>query len=240
MADRARIEGLAEGVVEVWTAPLADWPEASALAALLEATEQAEMQRRRRPGDALRFAAGRLLLRTLAGQYLGRPAEAVGVERGPHGQPLLRRAPGDPPLRFSVAHAGGCLVLAFALGRRVGADVEPAGRRLRPEMAARMLAPEERAALACAPEPEQARMLLQYWTRKEAYLKAIGAGIGGGLQCFATPPAPWGAAYVGEEPWAYHDLAWQGYTGAVAAEGEALAIRRRDAGPPPTGRRAPA
>lgn len=122
-------------------------------------------------------AAQVVLARFLCG-YAG-CAQAPLIERGAHGKPF---APALPDLHFNLSHAGPHLLLAFARGQALGIDLERRDRRLSIEgIAGRFFAPREAQALAGLPPAQQREAFLRLWTRKEAVLKAIGRGLGFGL-----------------------------------------------------------
>lgn len=93
--------------------------------------------------------------------------------QGPHGRPSV---PGDP-LHFSLSHAGDIVLLAFA-ARPVGVDVESEPEGSVVERIASVLHPREHAELTAAPDTERSVAFARCWTRKEAYLKGTGAGLG--------------------------------------------------------------
>ncbi len=105
--------------------------------------------------------------------------QAPLIERGAHGKPF---APALPDLHFNLSHAGPHVLLAFARGQALGIDLERCDRRLSIEgIAGRFFAPREAQALAALPPARQRETFLRLWTRKEAVLKAIGHGLGFGL-----------------------------------------------------------
>ena len=82
-------------------------------------------------------------------------------------------------LRFNLAHSGGVVACIVTDDRQAGVDVEDLGRRLvEPDLWHRYCAPSEVADIEAQPEQERHHRFLTYWTLKEAYLKAIGLGIG--------------------------------------------------------------
>jgi len=138
----------------------------------------------RNPERRCRFLLTQALLRTLIAGYLSDardpilPAEIV-LRRGASGKPHL---PGPAPLHFNLSHSGSLAIFAFSLDTEIGVDLE----ELRPmphadDIANRFFAPEEWAdfrRLTKAADPEYAqRLFFTCWTRKEAYVKAIGTGL---------------------------------------------------------------
>ena len=96
---------------------------------------------------------------------------------GANGKPTLADVPGD--IEFNLAHSGSLAVCAMA--RRcdqLGVDVE----RVRPSkdaegVARKAFSPGEVARLESLPGPARLRAFYEAWTRKEAFLKALGCGL---------------------------------------------------------------
>ena len=126
--------------------------------------------------------AGEWLRRRLAG-YLGGAPERVGLERGEHGKPFL---PERPDLQFNLAHSGGALLFAIARAQPLGIDIETDARR-RPalELARRFFCAAEADALARLDAARRQAAFLELWSCKEAVVKALGRGIGFGLDRLA-------------------------------------------------------
>ena len=171
----------APGTAHVWWARRQD--AAPNLERLLDEAEQGRLAAYRRPEDRERFLAGCALAKAVFGRYLGRDPAEIRLDRTcprcgkPHGKPRLPDV-GALALELSVSHAGDLVAVAVATGARVGVDVEPLERRLRPvELASVALAPEEADELAALGEGERIRAFLVYWTRKEAATKAVGLGL---------------------------------------------------------------
>lgn len=108
---------------------------------------------------------------------LARYVEAPRLRRGRHGKPHLC-TPHDS-LQFNLSHAGGVALLAVSSQHPVGVDVEPARRWSDPAgFARRFLSPVEAARVASLPARVQSVALTRLWTAKEAYVKALGTGLG--------------------------------------------------------------
>ncbi|WP_405806183.1 4'-phosphopantetheinyl transferase family protein [Streptomyces sp. NBC_01187] len=130
--------------------------------------------------DRDRYLVAHLALRRELGVLLGVAPGEVRIARadcpvcgGPHGRP---RVPGDP-LHFSLSHAGDLVLLAFA-AVPVGVDVEeyPAVRTAAETLGA--LHPREQSELGEVGEAALPAAFARCWTRKEAYLKGTGSGLG--------------------------------------------------------------
>lgn len=133
-----------------------------------------------RAADRDRYLVAHLALRRELGALLGTAPADVPLTRtacpvcgGPHGRPSVV---GDP-LHFSLSHAGDLVLLAFA-EVAVGVDVEEYPAASTVEETARALHDRERAELAALPAAERPAAFTRCWTRKEAYLKGTGTGLG--------------------------------------------------------------
>jgi 4'-phosphopantetheinyl transferase len=203
------------------------------LAALLSRDERLRAERFRSRRDASRFIVARATLRQILGAYLAVAPDRLVFVTGPHGKPAL--AWPRASLTFSVSHCEGLALYAIARGRRVGVDVE----RRRPvddldDLAARVFAASERAELAALSAERRGQAFLDGWTRKEAFVKALGEGLRYPLDTVVVsldPAAPARLLAVGDRGgavsgWSLHALdAGAGYAAALAAEGQV---------PPPT------
>ncbi len=150
------------------------------------------------------------------------------MDYGEKGKPYLR----DYPFYFNLSHSGVYVICAVS-DREVGADIQRCsmekGERLE-RIARRFFSPEELAALVCCREQaERAQLFYRLWTRKEAYGKLTGRGIGAALDKNFLPPGPEGETDGGSVLW----QEWQypsGYRIALCAQGtERSGIRRAGA-----------
>lgn len=122
-------------------------------------------------------ATARAALDRLLRHYAG--DAAFTIETGRHGKPFVG---GSPWLQFNVSHAGTHAVFAFARDQALGIDIEPGDRRVSVDgVSERFFSAYETAALARVDPARRRDAFLQLWTRKEAVLKALGAGLGFGL-----------------------------------------------------------
>jgi 4'-phosphopantetheinyl transferase len=142
--------------------------------ALLSGEEHERYARLRHPVERDRFAAARGGLRRILGAYLRREPVALRFVQSGAGKPELA----DAALRFNLSHAGACAVVAVTAVRPVGVDIEDAAPE--PDLAGvaqTIMATSEFDAWAVLPHATRAAAFLRAWTRKEAVVKALGAGL---------------------------------------------------------------
>lgn len=200
-------------MIDLWLWPLDGAPDGP-----LTAADHARAARFVHDRDRAHFLAARAGLRRILG-----PAP---LREGPRGKPFL---PGGPA--FNLSHAAGWAALVVGpAGLELGVDIEGC-RPVDPGLAELAFAPEERAELARASDPDLA--FLRGWTRKEAVIKATGEGLFTDLASFAVTldESPRLTRFDGDRPgdWALADISTGTLTGAVACRtgGQPLRITRR-------------
>jgi 4'-phosphopantetheinyl transferase len=180
--------------------------EPAVLAATLSADEQSRASRFRHAVDRERFVVRRGLLRRLLGERLGIDPARVPLVPGPAGKPTLSatdlgREGGSPdefPPHFNLARSGGLALYAFLTpgnesavtgpaasgGPSIGVDLERIDTTRRTLADLRRIAdhfaPEETRLLESLSDAEAIDVFYRLWTCKEACLKCLGTGIGGG------------------------------------------------------------
>jgi len=181
----AELPTLAPGDVHLWWASLA--VSASDVARFLQLLS---LDERERAGRFLRdehrenFLVGRGVLRTILSRYLTEEAGDLRFCYSRWGKPRLHERHGDASLRFNLSHTHGLALYAITRGREIGVDLEWSGAgRDGEEIARTYFSSEELAELSSAPGGDRSEVFLALWTRKEALLKANGAGPGGASGC---------------------------------------------------------
>lgn len=175
---------LSGGEVHVWAVRL-DVDTAS-VAAAQELLAPGEVDRAKRFALDLprrNFVVSRAALRSILGGYLGQQACDVAIFANSNGKPRLSVG----ALNFNLSHSQDLALIAVTRGCEVGVDVEA----VRPierlaELTRRNFHPAEIAAVDAAEASDAPTVFLRCWTRKEAVLKAIGAGLRSPLAEFDT------------------------------------------------------
>ena len=141
--------------------------------------------------DRRRYIVSRASLRQLLAARLGTVPQLVKLTTGKRGKPALAPGFSGPDLRFNLAHSGDVAVFAFATGCEVGVDIEE--MRDIPDMdaiAASFFSRRENEAYRALRPGERKRAFFDCWTRKEAFIKALGEGVYFGLDRFDVSLEP--------------------------------------------------
>lgn len=153
----------------------------------LSQPERERASRFRFARDRDRYVFGRGSLRRILASYLCTSPDEVAFRYGAAGKPELARPGSENVVRFNLSHSGDVVLVAVAQDREVGVDVEAVrGAAATDGVAARFFHPAEVASLAALENTERSLAFYRFWTRKEAYLKARGDGLGGGLAALDT------------------------------------------------------
>jgi 4'-phosphopantetheinyl transferase len=160
-------------------------------AAWLSQAERLRASRFARERDRGRFVVARSRLRQLIGERLGLRPDRVDLVYGERGKPAIAPRLADSDLRFNLSHCDDVAVYAFARGREIGVDVEA----LRPladadDVAARFFSPREYDAYRSLEPRLRSLGFFNCWTRKEAFIKAVGDGLHYPLARFDVSLAP--------------------------------------------------
>lgn len=158
---------------------------------LLSSDEQERAARFHFERDRRRFVVGRGALRTLLSRYLRVEPTRLNLCYGKYGKPYLAEESQGSVLRFNLAHSNELAVYAFACDGEVGIDVE----YLHPlvdldQIAARFFSKEESTILRGLSEDQRLAAFFNCWTRKEAYIKALGEGLSHPLDQFQVSLIP--------------------------------------------------
>jgi 4'-phosphopantetheinyl transferase len=145
-------------------------------AAMLTAGERARHDRFVFAKDRRQFLVTRGMIRTLLGRCLGVDPAACRFEADRYGRPSLTE-PAGASVAFNISHTAGLVACAIARHGEIGVDVENAERPVHADLPRRFFSPAEAEALEALPVHERQARFYEYWTLKEAYIKARGMGL---------------------------------------------------------------
>ena len=166
--------------IQLWSIDInAASHEPEALLSLLSDDELKRAERFRFEKHRHRWIAGRAMLRTILSAMTHRSPESVAFEYDEHKKPYLPCSSGHERIHFNLTHSSDLALLAVTSVGPVGIDVE----RIKPlssidTVVDRFFSIAERSAFSTmSGDEERLKAFYTCWTRKEAYLKALGCGI---------------------------------------------------------------
>ncbi len=178
----------AEDLVDLWYVEQDRLSDAALLdryQVLLSDDERVRWRRFLFEKDRHRFLVARAMLRDVLSRYVRWVPHSLVFEYNAHGKPALAH-PAGLPIRFNLSHSGGLAVCAVTQQCDVGVDVENPDRQTDIlSLARRFFAEEEVEQLRRKPHEEQRQVFFEFWTLKEAYIKARGEGLSIPLDAFA-------------------------------------------------------
>jgi 4'-phosphopantetheinyl transferase len=153
--------------------------------------------------DRERFVAGRGMLRMILSSYVGVPPGEIIFTYGSRGKPGLQPQVGRPAIQFNLAHSHGTAIYAMTQDRSVGVDIESVQADFPVEdVAGRFFSMSEVSALQALPSTLRTEAFFKCWTRKEAFVKALGDGLSCPLRDFDVSLAPGEPARLLRVGWA--------------------------------------
>ncbi len=121
------------------------------------------------------FILARGFLRRTLSHYLKESPSEIRFEYGPFGKPKLSRE--SPRLEFNLSHSASEILVAVSADREIGIDVERTVREWK-RLDRRVFSECEISELEKLPEEIRRDAFFRGWTQKEAFLKAVGKGMG--------------------------------------------------------------
>ena len=205
--------------VDLWRISLNQPPQLD----ILSKDEVVRMHRYRFAADQRKFAVARSSLRTILGGYSQQDPANLVFDYGPHGKPYVRTT---PALEFNLSHSGDYALCGIAR-QAIGVDIEQLRSMDRLEgLIKRCLAPSEQQTIASVLPAQKSQAFLEYWTCKEAYLKATGQGISDSLSEIAVELEPAPLLKVPGEQWQLTVFVpCDGYTAAMVVPPRITQIR---------------
>ena len=193
--------------------------------AVLSDVERARAARFVFERDRARFTIAYAGLRQVLGSLLGIAPAAITLTTDARGKPRLTGST-RPPVFFNLSHSHDLAALAVSSAFEVGLDIEYIREIDLDDVIAFLSQTEQTALMRLPPGPTRRLGIFNAWTRKEAYLKAIGFGITVPLDSFDVSLMPDEPARILRIAGSMTEArAWQltsvtpasGYVGAVAA-----------------------
>lgn len=142
--------------------------------AMLSEGELNKALRFHRAKDRSLYVAAHTMLRLILSGYTGLRPDKIILTAEPGRKPVL--ADGMPSIAFTLSHTEGCIAIAVSRSKHIGIDIEEKQAFVEwQSIAHHYFSPAEQKALQHS--PDDVALFYTFWTRKEAFLKAIGLGL---------------------------------------------------------------
>lgn len=128
--------------------------------------------------DRKHFITGRGILRTILGCYLNVEPNRLQFRYGKNGKPALVDTFGKGRIRFNLSHSEGLALFAFTRDHEIGVDIEHIHDIFEMnQIAEQFFSVRENAVFRALPKSKKKEAFFYCWTRKEAFIKALGDGL---------------------------------------------------------------
>jgi 4'-phosphopantetheinyl transferase len=145
---------------------------------LLSNKEKERASRFVRDTDRNRYILRTGILKKLITRYSGLQPDNLRLSYGPYGKPVLDDSINVAHLSFNMSESGGHALYAFTQNREIGVDIEQIRDIPEMENIVRLFFSEaEQAAFASLLPQDKIKGFFDVWTRKEAFIKALGGGL---------------------------------------------------------------
>ena len=195
---------LPKGTAHLWYVDpdgIDDWYLLAAYHSVLSPEEATQQARFRFAEGRREYLVTRALVRSVLSAYTDVTPRDWSFVRNSHGRPEIAAPASARNLRFNLSNTRGLVACLVAEGREVGLDVEDTHRRGETVgIADRFFSPFESASLRRQPAHRQRDRFFDYWTLKEAYIKARGMGLAIPLDHFSYHLDEGGPIRISFEP----------------------------------------
>ena len=220
------VPSLNKGQAHIWRVQLDKHQEINRLWSILSEDEKAKANKFKYPEDQKRYFVARSALRILLSRYTRVKPESITFSYNEFGKPELINC----TLQFNLSHSRNYAILAFTLHNEIGVDIEYVNTSVEfKDVASIFFAKGEIKKLFQLPEIEWSQAFFNCWTRKEAFIKAVGNGLSFPLSQFEVSLHPneptallathWNPQAINH--WSLHSFSpAPNFVGAVAIHGQ--------------------
>lgn len=227
---------LADNEVHLWRVDLSSAAQhGDHWESVLSSDELDRAQRYRFQKDRLQYTTVRGSLRSILAGYLKTDARELTFSYSSTGKPRLGPNWTQSGILFNVSHSGGAALLAFNKLGEIGVDIEKIRRDVElVTISRRFFSVHEQDRLAEIEADQRYEAFFRCWTRKEAYIKATGAGLSLSLDQFDVSVQPWAPQCLQETRpdsgeaarWSLVEVhAGEGFVGAICVQGKGWILR---------------
>ncbi len=152
---------------------------------ILSNEEREKYQRFHFKKDSRSYLVSHALVRKVLSRYCNVQPKAWRFSFNQYGKPEISSSIKCPGIKFNLSHADGMSACVVSLNNDCGVDVENIHRKNKLHaVAERMFAEQEAKIMSACEESEVQKKFFDFWTLREAYVKAVGTGLGGSSKEF--------------------------------------------------------
>lgn len=206
---------------------------------LTQFLSQEELEKSRRfvrKSDRTRYAMSHIALRMILAHYLSLAPAAIRFTCNSFGKPsLLAFEEGSHPINFNLSHSGSYAIVAISRQGQLGVDIEKICAHHDIELLVNTyFSLTERQMFRLLPEDVHMLEFFRIWTRKEAFIKALGMGFSFPLSDFdvtVMPDVMPGILHISDSSydvtnWSVFNLKPKNpYVGSLVSWGEYMDVR---------------
>lgn len=151
---------------------------------ILNTSEKEKAAKFRFESDHNCAVISRGILKNILGNYLNKTPKNIEFKLGEYGKPTLKET---SDIEFNISHSKDSIVMAFTQKNKIGIDVEYTKKDIEvKKIASHFFAEEEVTSLLALKESYHKQAFYNCWTRKEAFIKALGCGLSFPLDKFVV------------------------------------------------------
>ncbi len=205
---------------------------AGSLKAILNDVEEKRASKFHFEKDRIVSIVSRGVLKLILARYLSTDAGGIIISNDMNGKPFVDSC-GHGDVSFNLSHSGDFVLYAVTPGIDVGIDIQEM-REIdsMDDIVERYFSKHEVSVFNSLPDNLKKKAFYNCWSRKEAYIKALGLGLSYPLDSFSVSIAPGSGAELLADinndvsEWSLSDIPMAaGYAAAVAVNGTGINYR---------------
>ncbi len=189
------------------------------------------------PEKQNQFVVTRFVLKTIISRILYKEPKQIRIVHTEQGKPYIKEQYQGEDIHFNLSHSETQAIIALTLAQEIGVDIEKIEtNKDYTGLSQRFFSAQEQAELNAISEADLARCFYTCWTRKEAFVKAMGDGLRYGLNNFDVSVEPESElSQINLHKKLENNLSWfnisvdcePGYSAALAVSDSAVSLRYR-------------
>jgi 4'-phosphopantetheinyl transferase len=179
---------LISGRPDVWRVHIPSVP-SSRLDHVLSEQEKNRAERYKFDKDRKSYTVSRAALRLILGNYLKENPQKLNFSYNAYGKPSIE-SPANRKIFFNVSHSGEYALIAASSDAELGIDLELMRELDYLDLAEHFFSDREQTEIKKLPTELLKKGFYTVWTRKEAFIKAIGLGLSFPLKEFDVSISP--------------------------------------------------